>query len=335
MATNHSITETATWDSAAPIAPNADAFMDDSTEIITALAQKFGNRTQYLYAQRGYQAGLIASNTAAINGVTSNVNALFSNAVVKNPLGSSQTIQKVVRVVGNLSTDADLGASGNANIAGQCVVGGNVVSQGNLVASSGNLGVNKFSVIDGAATFTGTEFKISSGVVELDSSVRILYIGSPGARLRQVGIPMCSGLVTQGAPQLLGNGQYWQGSAAGASTVMFPLRLPNACTLANVAVMALAPDAGHATSAQLCLTAIDWSQSTLTASDYAVPSVLGNASSTVYSSTVANRFFCAAGSHVVNNSFESLWVSITFGATTNNRLYGLQMQFIDAEITNG
>lgn len=246
-------------------------------------------------------------------------------------IGGLATVGGTLHAGGAIDSDGDVHADGNLTANGSAVINGNVVSQGNLVASNGNLGVNKFQIIGGVANFTGSAFKISSGNVEIDSHTEVVYTGSAGARLRSVGIPLCSGYVVQGAPTMPTFGQYWQGAST-ATTILFPMRLPNGCTLVNVAGMFLTPDAGHANSLMIQMTAIDWSQPSLVALDYQNATVLGTANTAPYSTTLAYRTFCVAGSHVVNNSFETFWVAVYLGATANNRLYGLQVQYIDATL---
>jgi hypothetical protein len=81
------------------------------------------------------------------------------------------------------------------------------------------------------------------------------------------------------------------------------------------------------------MTAIDWSQTTLNAAAYANATTLGNASATQYSTTLAYRMYCVAGSHVVNNASETFWVEVFLGTAAGNQLYGLDYTYIDAEIS--
>jgi hypothetical protein len=151
----------------------------------------------------------------------------------------SATVGGILHAHGAIDSDADVHADGNLT-GTHLIVTGNIVGGGAITSPTGNFGVNKFQIIGGAANFTGTDFKISSGTLSIDSTVKIVYTGNASQRVRTVGIPLCSGKVVQGSPTMPTLGQYWQG-ASGANTIIFPLRLTNGCTLVNVGAYFLTP----------------------------------------------------------------------------------------------
>jgi hypothetical protein len=246
-------------------------------------------------------------------------------------IGGNATVGGTLHAHGTIDSDGDVHADGNLT-GTHLIVTGNIVGGGAITSPTGNLGVNKFQIIGGAANFTGSDFKISSGTLSIDSTVKIVYTGNASQRVRTVGIPLCSGKVVQGSPTMPTLGQYWQGGS-GANSIIFPLRLTNACTLVNVGAYFLTPNPGSPSVVSIKMTAIDWGQPSLVAADYANASQLGTANATQYSTTLAYRMYCVAGSHVVNNSFETFWVEVFLGTTTGNRLYGLDYTYIDAEIS--
>jgi hypothetical protein len=364
----HTLTETATFDASITVPDDLDTATQRASVGVTGPVQALANRTQFLNAAVSNAARTDVANTftspqtfsGGIHGATSFDGTLHADGGISTDstlhahgnmdtdgtlhadgaidsdssihadgaiTGSTTLVITGASTLHGVTNTGDISTSGTLNTHDISATGALTVG-GNINAALGTATVSSVVALAGvsAATVTTTgNIESTGGDVIVHAPNRVRY--SSAITVHRT-IPMCGGVVTAGGDLTLANA-YWQSNGAGG-TVQFPLGdiLPSDAVINSALVQWLG---GTTNAFSFQIKVIDWSLATNaslpTASDIATPTT-----KTGTSTTVLQRDSVSGGGHPFDPTAEDIWLSVTLGTGTGNKLVGLQITYTTSSV---
>lgn len=313
------LTETPTFDADIVVPQGTDSRVN-AAEVVAAIGQKLANRTSNLQqitnvAARKNVANVFTAANAFNAGVTANTATVTGQLTVNGGIKATD---------GTLELTSTVMATGIVNVAGQ------LRANGGLAASDGEIEVVSELHANGSV-YVNVPHLFLAEVVDI---VHHTFDGELQPQ-RLVQLDISRARITQGAPEYDDIAGMWAVNSGGMARLEIPIIIPRGTAQWSFQVIWAAASAPQANTAEVWR----WSR------DYSAAGVAMQDDGVMEGSVTQGTFTAVAGEGVVNagpvitGAFapqnERFAVIVQMPAGTNNRLFGLRLQFWDPGPRNG